>query len=118
PVALFPDGGSYLFRQFDAAANTTLVVAVNALDGCRESIAIGRTPSIPAAPFSPSGKYLRYAVLNQDPNDLCWKGYASADDWIMSSLLNLTAQFTFRREGSQLVVPGTAEDRHFASATL
>jgi flagellar hook assembly protein FlgD/fibronectin type 3 domain-containing protein len=65
--------------------------------------------------ISPGGKYLDFESSREshDQTTACWKGSFTTDRWVVASLLNLTTQFTFQRDGSQVVILGTAVDLNF-----
>ncbi len=116
PIGLFPDGGSFMFQDGDGR-----LLAVSLVDGTRTTILADTHLSLEEFPFSPSGKYLLYTSSRDasDPTRPCWKGTEyGRDDFALTSVLNLTAQFGFKRDRSQLSLRGTAEDANFAGYRL
>ena len=115
-IGLFPDGASFLFQDGDSR-----LMAISLADGTRTVILTDRYANVGEALFSPSGKYLLYMSSRDalDPARPCYKGvdYAT-DEFALSSVLNLTAQFGFKRDRSLLSVRGTAEDANFAGYRL
>lgn len=118
-VGLFPDGRSYLFSDF----TTKRLVAVD-LDEGTAAVLFDSTgiTDVSSVRFSPSGKYMLYrsGLEALDPTQPCWQGSSVLrdDQWVLTSLLNLTTQLTFQRQGGQLLIRGIAEDLNFANYKL
>jgi subtilase family serine protease/Tol biopolymer transport system component len=133
PVGFFPDGNSLLVEDPQGVGGKRLL-AVSLVDGAETTLiedpdALFRNDyALRFLGFTPSGKYFIYASprdsyrydipSSQLPSLPCYKGAYSADIFVLSSLLNLTTQLTFAREGSQLVLRGTATDVNFAAREL
>ncbi|MFZ5863148.1 MAG: CARDB domain-containing protein [Nitrospirota bacterium] len=113
-LGLFPEGDTVLIR--DPASLTAWSPSV----GRQTILPVDAYTWLNDARFTPSGKYLLYGSRREsfDASAPCWKGSYSVDTFAMTSLLNLTAQMTFQRQGSQIVIRGIAEDRNFADYRL
>ena len=113
-AGFFPDGNSFLLFE-----EGVRLVALGIDDGRRHTLFEDPYWSNFSASFTPSGKYLLFESGRESsqPGMPCYTN-GTPDTWLLGSLLNLTTDFTFRREQSHLVIHGTAVDRNFASYTL
>jgi len=115
PLGPLPDGNAFLYTKDDGA-----LWALSLADGSSTKLLSNEGNSFWNATFSPSGKYLFYQSSRDsaNPTGACFKGTFTSDEFALSSLLNLTAQFGFRRDGAQLSIRGTAQDANFLGYRL
>ena len=118
PIGPLPDGNAFLYSRGTTTGNE--LWALSLADGTRTRLLPEEGSDFNGASFSPSGKYFLYrsARDSHDATDACFNGSFSYQEFAMSSLLNLTAQFGFRRDRAQLAVRGTAEDANFLGYRL
>ncbi|MEE9910342.1 MAG: gliding motility-associated C-terminal domain-containing protein [Deltaproteobacteria bacterium] len=81
---------------------------VNSGDGTKVYLPIDEDVTL-----SPLGRYFTYERY-VEPSSVCYNRSYS-DTWAISSLLNLTADLTVRKEKSAVILRGTATDLHFES---
>jgi subtilase family serine protease/flagellar hook assembly protein FlgD/Tol biopolymer transport system component len=115
PVGFFADGNSFVFSE------NHQLIAVGVADGRRTVVVDDQFASLDDTTLTPSGKYLLYTSRRQsrDISLGCWKGDSSGtDEFLLSSVFNLTTQLAFKRDAAQLELRGTAADANLAGYTV
>ena len=111
--AIFPDRRTLLVSQYSQPYSLALDIETGTLSP------LPLKTYAPNFSFSPSGKSLRYVpAAETTSSDPCWVGYSRYDQWMLTSMLNLSAQLSFSREGGGLVLRGTAQDLNFSEYRL
>jgi len=128
--ALSPDNRSITFDQFYQSINVSGIGVLDLPTGMVSPVLIPRNPNNIISQgnhhgslgWSKSGRVLNYwdNIYSTDPTSPCYKGQYSSDYWAMTSLYNLTNEFTVikQKNASAVTITGTVSDINFDHYTL